>query len=132
MGVPVPPFCPHFHHAVEVIGRRWTGAIVRVLLTGASRFSEITAAVPGLSDRLCSERLKELEAEGIVERRVVPDTPVRVEYRLTEKGAALADAVTALSSWATTWAPCDPPSAGEPADQEKVRGQPSAAAGPVS
>ena len=125
MGVPVPPFCPHFHHAVEVIGRRWTGAIVRVLLTGASRFSEITAAVPGLSDRLCSERLKEREAEGLVERRVAPDTPVRVEYRLTEKGAALADAVLALSSWATAWAPCDTEPAGEPgleADQEKVRG----------
>jgi DNA-binding HxlR family transcriptional regulator len=101
--VQVSPFCPHYHHAVEIIGRRWTGAIVRALLAGATRFSEITAAVPGLSDRLCSERLKELEAEGIVARRVIADTPVRVEYRLTEKGAALIEAVSALSRWATAW-----------------------------
>ena len=97
------PFCPYFHRAVEIIGRRWTGAIVRALLAGATRFSEITAAVPGLSDRLCSERLKELEAEGIVTRRVLAETPVRVEYHLTDKGAALAGAVTALSAWAGTW-----------------------------
>jgi DNA-binding HxlR family transcriptional regulator len=109
MGVPVSPFCPHYHHAVEVLGRRWTGAIVRALLAGATRFSEITAAVPGLSDRLCSERLKELEAEGIVARHVLADTPVRIEYRLTAKGAALADVVTAIGRWATTWAPCEPP-----------------------
>jgi DNA-binding HxlR family transcriptional regulator len=103
MGVQVSPFCPHYHHAVEIIGRRWTGAIVRALLAGASRFSEITAAVPGLSDRLCSERLKELEAEGIVARRVIADTPVRVEYHLTEKGASLIEAVSAISRWAAAW-----------------------------
>jgi DNA-binding HxlR family transcriptional regulator len=96
-------FCPYYHRAVEVIGRRWTGAIVRALLAGATRFSEITSAVPGLSDRMCSERLKELEAEGIVARRVVAETPVRVEYHLTDKGVALVDAVAALSAWAETW-----------------------------
>jgi DNA-binding HxlR family transcriptional regulator len=111
MGVEVSPFCPYYHHAVEIIGRRWTGAIVRALLAGATRFSEITAAVPGLSDRLCSERLKELEAEGIVARRVIADTPVRVEYHLTDKGAALVDAVAALSRWAATWVACDRPPA---------------------
>jgi DNA-binding HxlR family transcriptional regulator len=119
--VELSPFCPHFHRAVEIIGRRWTGAIVRALLAGATRFSEITAAVPGLSDRLCSERLKELEAEGIVVRRVIADTPVRVEYHLTDKGAALAGAVAELSAWAGTWvAPADrsPPAAAaaSPAD----------------
>ena len=103
MGVEMSPFCPHFHRAVEIIGRRWTGAIVRALLAGATRFSEITAAVPGLSDRLCSERLKELEAEGIVTRRVLAETPVRVDYHLTDKGAALAGAVTELSPWAGPW-----------------------------
>ena len=113
------PFCPHFHRAVEIIGRRWTGAIVRALLTGATRFSEITAAVPGLSDRLCSERLKELEAEGIVTRRVIADTPVRVEYHLTEKGAALAGAVQELSTWAGTWvAPVDCAEAPAPAERQ--------------
>ena len=104
----VSPFCPYFHRAIEVIGRRWTGAIVRALLAGETRFSEITGAVPGLSDRLCSERLKELEAEGIVARHVIADTPVRVEYHLTDKGAALVDAVAALSRWATTWCASDP------------------------
>jgi DNA-binding HxlR family transcriptional regulator len=106
--VQVSPCCPRYHHAVEIIGRRWTGAIVRALLAGATRFSEITAAVPGLSDRLCSERLKELEAEGIVARRVIADTPVRIEYHLTDKGAALVDAVAALSRWATAWVAPDP------------------------
>jgi DNA-binding HxlR family transcriptional regulator len=116
--VQVSPFCPHYHHAVEVLGRRWTGAIVRALLAGASRFSEITAAVPGLSDRLCSERLKELEAEGIVARRVVPDTPVRIEYHLTDKGAALAEAVLALSRWASTWVAGHPTPVGRGVDGE--------------
>jgi DNA-binding HxlR family transcriptional regulator len=96
-------FCPHFHHAVELIGRRWTGAILRAMLTGRVRFSDITAAIPGLSDRLLSERLKELESEGIVERRVFPETPVRIEYVLTEKGHALDAAVRAVSEWADAW-----------------------------
>jgi DNA-binding HxlR family transcriptional regulator len=97
------PFCPRYHRAMEILGRRWTGAIVRALLAGRSRFTEITAAVPGLSDRLLSERLKELEAEGIATRTVIPETPVRIEYHLTEKGKALAGVVTALSEWAETW-----------------------------
>lgn len=99
------PFCPRYHHAVEIIGRRWSGAIVRAMLAGATRFSEITGAVPGLSDRMCSERLKELEVEGLVTRTVTPATPVRIDYGLTDKGAALADAVTALSAWAEEWIP---------------------------
>ncbi|ABD13234.1 MarR family transcriptional regulator [Frankia sp. CcI156] len=98
-------FCPRYHHAVETIGRRWTGAIVRAMLAGATRFSEITTAVPNLSDRLCSVRLRELEAEGMVRRTVVPDTPARTEYHLTAKGADLADTVAALSLWAETWLP---------------------------
>lgn len=84
-------------------GSRWTGEIVRALLAGATRFSEFTAAIPGLSDRLLSERLKDLEAEAIVIRTVVPAKPVRVEYRLTEKGEALASVVAALSAWADEW-----------------------------
>ncbi len=101
---PLEAFCPNFHHAVEVIGRRWTGAILRAMLAGTERFSEIAATVPGLSDRLLSERLKELEAEGIVTRRVIPETPVRIEYRLTPKGLELAPAIEALSAWAERWA----------------------------
>jgi DNA-binding HxlR family transcriptional regulator len=78
--------CPYYHQAVELIGKRWTGAIVGVLMERPLRFSQIAAAVPQLSDRLLSERMKELEARGVVERRVSPGPPVRVEYALTEKG----------------------------------------------
>jgi len=103
----ITPFCPYYHHAVELIGRRWTGAIVRALLSGEERFSDLTAAIPGLSDRLLSERLKELEAEGVVTRTVVPETPVRIQYQLTEKGRALASVVDALSAWANRWVEAD-------------------------
>ena len=96
-------FCPHYHHAVELIGRRWTGAIVRALLGGTERFSDLTAAIPGLSDRLLSERLKELEGEGILVRTVLPETPVRIQYRLTQKGRALASVVDAVSTWSHDW-----------------------------
>jgi DNA-binding HxlR family transcriptional regulator len=96
-------FCPYFHHAVELIGARWTGAIIRALLGDVNRFSELTVTIPGLSDRMLSERLKELEAEGVVERQVTPSTPVRVEYHLTEKGRALGQAVEAISAWAGEW-----------------------------
>ena len=96
-------FCPRYHRAIEIIGRRWTGAIVRALLAGHTRFGQIRSTVPGLSDRLLSERLKELEAEGIVERQVLADIPVRIEYHLTPKGEALASVVQAASTWAEEW-----------------------------
>ncbi len=96
-------FCPYYHHAVELIGRRWTGAIVRALLSDVRRFSDLTEAIPGLSDRMLSERLKELEAEGIVARLVHAEKPVRVEYLLTQKGRALGGVVEAMSAWAETW-----------------------------
>ena len=96
-------FCPYYHHAVELIGGRWTGAIIRAMLTGVTRFSELTQAIPGLSDRMLSERLKELEVEGVVERRVFPLTPVRIEYHLTDKGRALGGVVEAISGWAGDW-----------------------------
>ena len=85
------------------MGKRWTGAIVAVLLDGPARFSEIRECVPDLSDRLLSERLKELEAEGIVDRQVIDGNPPRVQYLLTEKGMALKPALTSLRSWARTW-----------------------------
>ena len=95
--------CALYHRAVELVGKCWTGAILSVLMDGPLRFSEIGQLVPDLSDRLLSERLKELETEGIVERRVIDETPVRVEYALTEKGRALEPAVTALKDWARAW-----------------------------
>jgi DNA-binding HxlR family transcriptional regulator len=96
-------FCPYFQRAIELIGSRWTGAVIRALGAGLYRFSDLTAAVPGLSDRMLSERLKELEAEGIVVRTVIPETPVRIEYRLTEKGRALSSVVKEVSEWAEVW-----------------------------
>mgnify|MGYP002779659961 CR=1 FL=1 len=96
-------FCPRFHYAVELIGRRWTGAILRSLLSGAIRFSDISSSVPGLSDRLLSERLRELEAEGIVVRTVIPVMPVKVEYTLTDKGQSLLPVIEEVSSWAERW-----------------------------
>jgi len=96
--------CPYYHEAIELIGRRWTGAIVGVLIhRNALRFSEIADAVPQLSDRLLSERMKELEARGVVRRTVHPGRPVRVEYELTEMGRALAPAVHELERWARRW-----------------------------
>jgi DNA-binding HxlR family transcriptional regulator len=89
---------------VELVGKRWSGAIIAVLLEGGSmRFSEIAQAIPQLSDRLLSERMKELEARGIVERHVHTDPPARVEYELTDMGRALAPALAALKGWADRW-----------------------------
>jgi DNA-binding HxlR family transcriptional regulator len=99
-----PACCPFYHEAVELIGRRWTGAIVAVLLDhGPLRFSEIAQAVPELSDRLLSERMKELEARGVVVRRVEPGPPVRVTYALTAMGIELEPALQELRSWARHW-----------------------------
>lgn len=95
--------CPFFHEAVELLGKRWTGAIVHTLLGGPMRFSELTHAIPQISDRLLSIRLRELEACGIVARQVSARPPVRVEYALTAKGEALRPAVTAIRSWACDW-----------------------------
>jgi DNA-binding HxlR family transcriptional regulator len=96
--------CPYLHEAVELIGKRWSGAIIVVLLEGgAMRFSEIAQAIPQLSDRLLSERMKELEARGIVERRVQPDSPARVEYELTDMGRELAPTLQQLKSWSHRW-----------------------------
>ena len=95
--------CGLYHRAVELVGKRWSGAILLVLMDGPLRFSEIRQLVPEISDRLLSERLNELEFEGIVERKVIDETPVRVEYTLTDKGRALEPAVRALKRWARSW-----------------------------
>ena len=93
----------HRHHAVELVGKRWTGAILFVLLDGPVRFSEVKHLVPDLSDRLLSERMKELEAEGIVERRVIDDSPPKVEYALTPKGEALLPCIDAMRRFGAEW-----------------------------
>jgi DNA-binding HxlR family transcriptional regulator len=95
--------CPLYHEAVELVGRRWTGAIIRVLMDGPMRFSEVAQSVPELSDRLLSERMKELEARGIVERTVHAGPPVRVEYALSTMGVELGPALFELQRWARRW-----------------------------
>jgi DNA-binding HxlR family transcriptional regulator len=100
---PVAHCCPLYHEAVELVGRRWTGAILRVLMDGPLRFSEIAQAVPELSDRLLSERMKELEARKMVERHVISGPPLRVEYELSQMGRELEPALSELQRWANRW-----------------------------
>jgi DNA-binding HxlR family transcriptional regulator len=95
--------CVRFQSAIELIGRRWSGAIIFVLMNGPASFSEILPQVPELSDRLLSERLKELEEAGVVSREVIPSRPPKVSYALTEKGRALQPALIAVSAWAQSW-----------------------------
>jgi DNA-binding HxlR family transcriptional regulator len=97
------PVCPDFHAAIELIGRRWAGAILWALDDEPLYFADLVSAVSGISDRLLSTRLRELEAEGIVERSVHPGAPPRVSYALTAKGQALTPALHALRDWARAW-----------------------------
>jgi len=97
------PCCPFYHEAIELVGRRWTGAILAVLMDRPMRFSEVGQAVPELSDRLLSARMKELEARGIVQRTVYSGPPVRVEYSLSEMGRELGPTLSQLQEWAQRW-----------------------------
>jgi DNA-binding HxlR family transcriptional regulator len=101
--------CEHFQHAAEILGRRWTPQVIRVLLYGPARFGELRERVPGISDTLLSERLKQLEAEGIVVRTVHAGRPVLIEYSLTESGAGLCKVFEALGEWAERFAGADAP-----------------------
>ena len=99
--------CSRFHHAVELIGGRWSGAIIQTLLQGPVRYAVIKGAIPDITDRMLSERLRYLETEGVLTRRVVPESPVRVEYELTEKGRSLETALQEIANWAQRWIPAD-------------------------
>jgi len=101
--VPTGSICPRYEHAIQLLGKRWTGLLLDALMEGPRRFCELTATVEGLSDRVLSDRLRELEVEGVVERIVYPQIPVRVEYKLTEKGLALKPVVEAIHEWANKW-----------------------------
>lgn len=97
--------CPKFEAAFELLGKRWTGLIIRALLSGPKRFKDISEMIPNMSDRMLAERFKELEAAGILVRHVYPETPVRIEYELTQKGRALEPVMDALQEWANRWVP---------------------------
>ncbi|RPF26185.1 winged helix-turn-helix transcriptional regulator [Georgenia muralis] len=95
-------YCPSFHQTVELLGRRWNGVILHALMAHAERFSEIRAAIPGLSDRLLAERLRELEREGLLSR-TCPVSSGAPRYVLTAKGRALEPVIDSISSWASDW-----------------------------
>ncbi|NLK75432.1 MAG: helix-turn-helix transcriptional regulator [Clostridiales bacterium] len=95
--------CPKFENAFELLGKRWTGLIIRTLLSGQKRFTDIAEAIPNMSARMLTERFKELEKAGIVIRKVYPEVPVRIEYELTEKGAELQSVMDEIQKWAEKW-----------------------------
>ena len=98
-------YCPYFQHVIELLGRRWTGVILRVLLNGPKRFSDLRSQIPGLSDRLLVERLQELEHEQLIERTVSNETPY---YSLSDRGEDLRSTIDAIASHAERWASaCD-------------------------
>lgn len=94
--------CPKVEKAMQLLGKRWTGLIIKQLLRGPQRFSEIKAGFP-ISGKLLTERLKELEDEGVVTRKVYAEVPVRVEYTLTEKGRAMQAFIVEIEQWAQDW-----------------------------
>ena len=111
--MPEAALCARFHKAIELIGRRWSGAIIQMLFRRPARFAELRSVIPDITDRMLSERLQELEEEGLVVRTVIPQTPVRVEYQLSAKGRALEPALAAIGKWAEHWVTELPAAAGE-------------------
>ncbi|EPY04837.1 HxlR family transcriptional regulator [Paenibacillus sp. E194] len=116
--------CPRFEAAFCILGKRWNGLLIQVLLSGPKRFKDISALIPTMSDKMLSERMKDMEAAGIVVRNVYPETPVRIEYTLTDKGLALQPVMEAIGQWAEQWVNesigcCDEPSSAlQHSDQE--------------
>jgi DNA-binding HxlR family transcriptional regulator len=117
------PVCARFHVAIELLGARWSGAVLRAMITGAHRFADLKAAIPGISDVMLTRRLRELEDAGLVQRQVKPSSPVHVEYYLTEMGQEAGPALDAVIAWSHRWIPVPPgaaddDSASHPAEQE--------------
>jgi DNA-binding HxlR family transcriptional regulator len=116
----VSPVCSRFHRAIELIGSRWTGAILQTLLQGKTRYAAIRGAIPDITDRMLSERLRSLEGEKLVLRVVTPESPVRVEYELTPKGRELQNALREIGSWAERWIPLESGEINETATESKA------------
>jgi len=115
----VAPVCSRFHRAIELIGSRWTGAILQTLLQGKTRYAAIRGAIPDITDRMLSERLRSLEGEDLVLRVVIPESPVRVEYELTQKGRELQKALREIGNWAERWIPLETPDSNVTASESK-------------
>jgi len=95
--------CPKYESAIELLGKKWTGLIIRVLMGGPKRFKEVKEQIPCMSDRVLTERLKELESLGILIRNVYPEIPVRIEYELTKKGKDLEQVILEIQNWGEKW-----------------------------
>lgn len=95
--------CPKYESAMALLGKKWTGLIIRVLMGGPKRFKEIKQQIPDMSDRMLTERMKELEESGILIRHVYPDIPVRIEYTLSEKGEELEPVIVSIQNWGERW-----------------------------
>lgn len=98
-GKEIPHSCTNYHNAIEFIGKRWMGVIIHTLLERPKRFHEIVAAIPGISDRLLTERLRDLEQEGLIVKKQINATPKKVEYELTEAGRELEEVISAIIKW---------------------------------
>ena len=99
MAMPTDPTCRAFQVAIEVLGRPWTALILALLQPGPLRFSELRGRARGLGDKVLSARLKDLEARGLVVRRVEPGPPLRVSYELTARGRAFREVAKAIERW---------------------------------
>jgi DNA-binding HxlR family transcriptional regulator len=95
--------CPSVEAAFNLLGRKWAGLVIHSLAGGSLHFCELERAIPGVSARVLTERMKELEAEGIVSRTVDTGTPVHVSYGLTDKGKALVPVMRGIERWARSW-----------------------------
>jgi DNA-binding HxlR family transcriptional regulator len=111
----VHPVCARFHAAIELIGARWSGAVLRAMFTGSCRFADIRAAIPGISDVMLTRRLRELEDAGLIQRQVIPASPVHVEYHLTPMGHEIGPVLDAVIAWAHKWIPVPPGAGGDSA-----------------
>ena len=95
--------CPKYEASVDILGKRWTCLIIRVLLGGPKRFKEIIEQIPCMSDKMLTDRMKELEEGGLVKRNVYPEKPVRIEYELTFKGKDLEGVIESIQDWSSKW-----------------------------
>ena len=95
--------CPKYESAIELLGKKWTGLIIRVLLGGPKRFKELKEQIPEMSDKMLTDRMKELESLGILKRTVYPEMPVRIEYELTDRGADQEQVILSIQNWGERW-----------------------------
>jgi DNA-binding HxlR family transcriptional regulator len=91
--------CTNFHNAIEFIGKRWMGAVIYALLEGPKRYHEIISTIPGISDRLLTERLRDLENEGLIVKKILSTSPKKVVYELTPIGIELEEVINILIKW---------------------------------